>query len=152
MRGLALQQEKNCVPQFQKFANAHLHISFWKTKNEIFAIRKKMAKIRWVPHRNSLSCLSAHSWSYSNCGTQFLTPRMRCPLQVIWRYIKPSFVRFKLTCVSGHSLISDFLNLTLAASVLISEIYFLVSSFLFCPCSWGPVPQTPLVMLSLING
>ena len=49
-------------------------------------------------------------------------------------------------------LISNFLNLTLAASVLISEIYFLVLSFLFCPCSWGPVPQTPLVMLSLING
>ena len=24
----ALQQEKNCVPQFKKFANAHLHISF----------------------------------------------------------------------------------------------------------------------------
>lgn len=48
-------------------------------------------------------------------------------------------------------LISNFLNLTLAASVLISEIYFLVFQ-VFSPCSWGPVPQTPLVMLSLING
>ena len=26
----ALQQEKNCVPQFKKILNAHLHISFSK--------------------------------------------------------------------------------------------------------------------------
>ena len=50
-------------------------------------------------------------------------------------------------------LISNFLNLTPAAAVWISEIYFLVFQvFFFSPSSWGPVPQTPLVMLSLING
>lgn len=34
-------RKKNCVPQFQKFANAHLHISFFQNKkNEIFVINK----------------------------------------------------------------------------------------------------------------
>jgi len=37
VRGLALQQEKNCVPQFQKFANAHLHISFFQNKKMRFS-------------------------------------------------------------------------------------------------------------------
>ena len=85
---------KNCVPQFKKFANAHLHISFWKTK-----------KIRLLPHRNSLSCLSA--------------------------FLK--LLKF---------LISNFLNLTPAASVWISENYFLVFQvFFFSPCSWGLSPN-----------
>lgn len=39
--GLLFSKKKNCVPQFQKFANAHLHISFFQNKkNEIFVINK----------------------------------------------------------------------------------------------------------------
>ena len=93
----ALQQEKNCVPQFKKFANAHLHISFWKTK-----------KIRLLPHRNSLSCLSA-------------------------AFLK--LLKF---------LISNFLNLTPAASVWISENYFLVFQVFFFLLVLGGLSPNPL--------
>lgn len=40
--------------------------------------------------------------------------------------------------------ISNFLNLTIAASVLISEIYFLVFKFSFLPLFLGACPPNPL--------
>ena len=72
--------------------------------------------MRLLPHRNSLSCLSA-------------------------AFLK--LLKF---------LISNFLNLTPAAAVWISEIYFLVFQVSFFLLLLGACPQTPLVMLSLING